>query len=177
MSFIEVLQPWIPILVLSMSIVTLILFIIIIIQGIKLKKIRKKYQSFMNGVEGINFEELLEIHTEKLNHTQIQMKEIEQHINRLDTQLKGCVQKVGMVRYSAFEDIGSDLSFALALLDEKDNGIIINGIFARNNSYIYAKPIQNGQSTYKLSEEETEALQRAKTEFQKLNISLNEQGQ
>lgn len=175
MGFIEVVQPWIPIIVLSVSIITFILFIIIIIQGIKLKKLRKKYQSFMNGAEGINFEELLEIHTKRLNDAQVEITGIQQHIQTMYTQLKGCVQKVGMVRYSAFEDIGSDLSFALALLDEKDNGIIINGIFARNNSYIYGKPIQSGQSTYKLSEEEMEALQRAKAEFKKINIFLNEQ--
>ena len=72
-----------------------------------------------------------------------------------------CIQKVGIVRYSAFKDTGSDLSFAVAMLDEKNNGIVFNGIYSREMSNIYAKPIKNGKSEYTLSEEEVEAINRA----------------
>ena len=66
-----------------------------------------------------------------------------------------------MVRYNAFKDVGSDLSFALALLDEQNNGIVLNGIYSRDMSNIYAKPIENGKSTYVVSEEEAQAIQKA----------------
>ena len=72
-----------------------------------------------------------------------------------------CIQKIGIVRYSAFKDTGSDLSFALALLDENNDGVVLNGIYSREMSNIYAKPIQNGKSTYTVSEEETQAISKA----------------
>ena len=66
-----------------------------------------------------------------------------------------------MVRYSAFKDTGSDLSFALAMLDDNNNGVILNGIYSREMSNIYAKQVTNGTAVNKLSEEEKEALQKA----------------
>ncbi len=70
-------------------------------------------------------------------------------------------EKVGIVRYNAFQDTGSDLSFALALLDEKNNGVVLNGIYSREMSNIYAKPVENGKSKYTISEEENLAIEKA----------------
>ena len=75
--------------------------------------------------------------------------------------MKNCIQKIGIVRYNAFKDTGSDLSFALAMLDEKNNGVVLNGIYSREMSNIYAKPVENGVSKYTISDEEKEAIQRA----------------
>ena len=66
-----------------------------------------------------------------------------------------------MVRYSAFKDTGSDLSFAVAMLDENNDGVVFNGIYSREMSNIYAKPVKKGVSEYTLSEEEKEAIRRA----------------
>lgn len=66
--------------------------------------------------------------------------------------------KIGMVRYNAFQDTGSNLSFAVALLDDKNTGIVINGIYSRDCSNIYSKPIENGKSNFILSSEEKEAI-------------------
>ena len=82
-------------------------------------------------------------------------------IQNIDKDLENCVQKVGIVRYSAFQDTGSDLSFTLALLDEKNTGVVLNGIYSREMSNIYAKPVQNGKSSYTLSEEEQKAIKKA----------------
>ena len=82
-------------------------------------------------------------------------------MKNLDEDLTNCIQKVGIVRYNAFKDTGSDLSFALALLDEKNNGVVLNGIYSREMSNIYAKPVENGKSTYTVSEEEAQAIQKA----------------
>ena len=61
-----------------------------------------------------------------------------------------------------FLKVGADLSFAIAMLDAEDNGIVLNGIYSRDGSYVYSKPVQNGQSTYQLSDEEKEAIRLAK---------------
>ena len=66
-----------------------------------------------------------------------------------------------MVRYNAFKDTGSDLSFTLALLDEHNDGVVLNGIYSREMSNIYAKPVKNGTSTYTMSDEERQAVQKA----------------
>ena len=79
----------------------------------------------------------------------------------LDDNLKGCIQKTGIVRYNAFRDTGSELSFALALLDRENNGVVLNGIYSREMSNIYAKPVKNGMATYKVSDEEERAIQKA----------------
>ena len=79
--------------------------------------------------------------------------------DRLDSDIASCIQKVGIVRYNAFRDVGSDLSFAIALLDGNDTGVILNGLYGSDSSNIYAKPIKGGVSTYQLSEEEKYALE------------------
>ena len=90
-----------------------------------------------------------------------QNNEILNYVKTLDEDLTRCIQKVGMVRYNAFKDTGSDLSFTLALLDEHNDGVVLNGIYSREMSNIYAKPVKNGTSTYTMSDEEKQAVQKA----------------
>ena len=87
--------------------------------------------------------------------------EIMDFCRNLDESLSRCVQKIGIVRYSAFKDTGSDLSFAVALLDEENSGVVFNGIYSREMSNIYAKPVEKGNSSYTLSDEEAEAINKA----------------
>lgn len=103
----------------------------------------------------------------RVERVEKQNAEILNQINILDKDLENCVQKVGIYRYSAFQDTGSDLSFTLALLDEHDNGVIFNGIYSREMSNIYAKPIEGGKSKYTLSEEEKIAIDRAIKSYKK----------
>ena len=67
-------------------------------------------------------------------------------------------KKIGLIRYNAYKDTGSNLSFALAILNENDTGIVLNGIYGRDTSNIYAKPVVNGKSEYALSKEEEQAI-------------------
>ena len=98
---------------------------------------------------------------EKINKTITKNEELEKFCLNLDRDIKRCIQKVGIYRYNAYKDTGSDLSFTLALLDENNNGVVLNGIYSRDMSNIYAKPIVNGDSTYKMTDEEKEAIKRA----------------
>ena len=83
-------------------------------------------------------------------HTQ----DIKQIFKRLET----VYQKMGLVRYDAFQHMGGQLSFSLAMLDENDNGFIINSIHSTDGCYTYTKEIRNGDDSVSLSAEETEAL-------------------
>ena len=134
-------------------------FIAILYSNIKLKN---KYNKFMKKIEnGKNIEEDLENYMYRVERVERQNAEIISYCKNLDDEVAKCIQKVGMVRYSAFKDTGSDLSFAVAMLDENNDGVVFNGIYSREMSNIYAKPVKKGVSEYTLSEEEKEAIRRA----------------
>lgn len=134
-------------------------FISILYSNIKLKN---KYNKFMKKIgNGKNIEEDLENYMYRVERVERQNTEIISYCKNLDDEVAKCIQKVGMVRYSAFKDTGSDLSFAVAMLDENNDGVVFNGIYSREMSNIYAKPVKNGVSEYTLSEEEKEAIRRA----------------
>lgn len=134
-------------------------FISILYSNIKLKN---KYNKFMKKIgNGKNIEEDLENYMYRVERVERQNAEIISYCKNLDDEVAKCIQKVGMVRYSAFKDTGSDLSFAVAMLDENNDGVVFNGIYSREMSNIYAKPVKNGVSEYTLSEEEKEAIRRA----------------
>ena len=144
------------------AVINIILLILYICNCIKLKKINKNYNAFMKKVgRGENIDEILKKYIMAVENVDEKNKEIEKYCDRLDKNISECIQKIGMVRYSAFKDTGSDLSFALAMLDDNNNGVILNGIYSREMSNIYAKPVKEGKSQYTLSEEEQEAIKRA----------------
>ena len=138
----------------------ILLLILYISNLFKLKKINKNYKTFMKKLgNGNNIEEILKKYIQKVEEVDGKNKEIMEYCNRLEKDISLCVKKIGMVRYSAFKDTGSDLSFALALLNEKNDGVILNGIYSREMSNIYAKQVKEGKTNNKLSEEEEKALQ------------------
>ncbi len=143
----------------GLSIILLLAFFVVLGTVISLNK---RYKKFMLKLgDGKDLQEDLENYMYRVERVEKQNAEILGQISSLDKDLEGCIQKVGILRYSAFQDTGSDLSFTLALLDEHDNGVVFNGIYSREMSNIYAKPIENGKSKYTLSEEEQEAIKRA----------------
>lgn len=140
----------------------LILLIAYIVNVVKYSKLNKRYVKFMKRLNtGENIEEMLKTYISKVDNVQEVNKEIVGYCERIEENITKCVQKVGIVRYSAFKDTGSDLSFALALLDSNNNGVVLNGIYSREMSNIYAKPVVDGKSTYTISEEEQEAINKA----------------
>jgi len=140
----------------------LLLLIISLANKSSIKKLKKKYERFMTGFENKSMEGMLEEVSQKLDDMKEKNKEIEQHLNFLDRNLINCIQKIGIVRYNAFDNVGSNLSFSVALLDNMDNGVVISGIYARDSSSTYAKPIISGKSKYSLSGEEIQAIEIAK---------------
>lgn len=159
-SIIEMMET--DIFLLVITVIMIVLLIGFIVLFVKLTSLNKKYKNFMRKLgNGKNLEEDLETYMYRVDKVEKQNADILNQIKVLDTDLTKCIQKIGIVRYSAFKDTGSDLSFALALLDENNDGVVLNGIYSREMSNIYAKPIKNGKSSYVVSEEEAEAIQKA----------------
>ena len=140
--------------------INIILIIIYICNLIKLNKINKNYKNFMKKLgNGNNIDEMLREYIDKVEEVDNKNKDILEYCNRLDKNISLCIKKIGMVRYSAFKDTGSDLSFALALLNDNNDGVLLNGIYSREMSNIYAKQIKEGKTINKLTEEEERALE------------------
>ena len=142
-----------------LSIVLLIGFFVLLV---KTSKLNKRYETFMKKMgNGKDIQEDLENYMYRVDKVERQNAEILSFCSELEENVSGCIQKVGIVRYNAFKDTGSDLSFALAMLDENDTGVVLNGIYSREMSNIYAKPVEKGKSSYTVSEEEQQAIDRA----------------
>lgn len=138
----------------------LILMIAIIIM-VKLSKLKKRYNIFMKGEDAKSLEKMI---LEKLDEIE-QLKESDQKnqedIKKINEVLLLTFKKVGIVKYDAFNEMGGKLSFAVALLNEKNNGFIMNAMHSREGCYTYIKEIINGESYIILGEEERKALDEA----------------
>lgn len=143
-------------------ILNIIFIILFIISFVRISNMKKSYDKFMKKLgKGNNIEEMLKNHLDKIEFVQRQNQEILDYCRKIDKDFTKTISKVGIYRYSAFRDTGSDLSFTLALLNKNNDGVVLNGIYSREMSNIYAKPIKNAESTYTLSNEEKEAIQKA----------------
>ncbi|SKA97483.1 Protein of unknown function [Caloramator quimbayensis] len=140
-----------------------ILLIIEILNRIELNRIEKRYKKLMKGTTGKNIEEMLYEYKKNVENAIDIVNDIKNDYNNINLRLSNCVQKVSVIRYRAFDDVGSDLSFSIALLNEKNDGVVLTGIYGRNECTTFAKPIENGISKYDLSDEEKTALKDAMT--------------
>ncbi len=146
----------------ALGVLILISIIINIAQQIKLNKIKKRYEAFMTGKEGKDLEHLLVDRLnqmDQLNEKQINQNQMMEEINDM---LKDTYSKLAIVKYDAFKEMGGKLSFAFALLNEKNDGLIFNSMHNREGCYTYIKEIVNGESYILLSDEEKEVLEQAK---------------
>ena len=150
-----------PYILLILTILIFIALLVFISISIKMSRLNKRYRKMMAGMENVNIERLLLEHIEEVRQAVTKVNNLDEKCRRLDDITITTIQNVGMVRFNAFEDTGSDLSFALALLDQKKNGIVLSSIYGRSESRVYAKPVVGGESTYHLTAEEKAALNKS----------------
>lgn len=143
--------------------VNVILTAIVLLFMFKLIKLEKRYSEFISKFNSNgNIEKTFKEIQTMVNNVNEENKIIKANCKSIEKQLNECFQNIGIVKYDAFDDVGSKLSFAIALLDNEDNGFILNSVYGRSSSNVYAKRIENGNSTQTLSEEEIKALNKAK---------------
>lgn len=147
--------------ILGILAVMLIMIIGLVAINSKLNQSVKHYRSLMRGMKDRNLEEILNEHLSSVKLALSRIDEVELANKRLENIAKTCFQRMAVKRFNAFENTGSDLSYAVALLDMNGNGIILSSIYGRDESRTYAKPIVNGESKYHLSSEEQEVLKKA----------------
>lgn len=161
---IELTQEMVMILLLVLSVAVIVLFILCIVLFVKFSGQKKKYDYFMgsNRRPSHNLEMKIEEYFETSKQIEEKYSKLLDMVTDMDKTDKCKIQKVGLIRYNPFDEMGGNLCFALALLDGRDNGVVLNGIHSRTGSFTYAKPIEMGVSTYMLSEEEIKAVEMAK---------------
>lgn len=149
---------------------SLIIFILILLLFRKVNILSGRYLSFMRGRDGASLEDRL---TEICGHMDSVEDEVSDNRFRLKeiaSVLNTATRGIGVVRFNAFQDTGSDLSFSVAFLDAQKNGLVLSSIYGRDESRTYAKPVKDGQSQYQLSSEEKEAIQRAADSLLQLTV-------
>ena len=126
----------------------------------------------MQGKNAESLEDTLATRIQQIDQLIVSEKKNREDIERISNTLLSTFQKVGMVKYDAFHEMGGKLSFSLALLDQKDDGFIINAMHSREGCYTYIKEILNGNSIIILADEEREALNIALGKKEKINEKI-----
>ena len=145
----------------GISAVLILLIILYLVCIVKMKKLRKAYICFMKGKVMESMEEVLMKQFDRIEVLEEADREKRKEINSLKILMQKSYQKAGLVKYDAFREMSGKLSYALALLDQNDNGVIITSMYSRDGCFSYAKEVIMGESKINLSEEEQEALEKA----------------
>ncbi len=148
-------------LLIGAAVLLIILFVLVLVLFAKNKKMVRKYQAFMSGEDGKSLENEITQRFLQVDTLQKEHDAMEQHIKEIDETLLSTYQKIGIVKYDAFNEMGGKLSFALAMLNDRNNGFVLNSMHSREGCYTYIKEIIKGESFVQLSGEEKEALQNA----------------
>jgi hypothetical protein len=141
--------------------VTLLLLILIFVLWRKMSRMRADYTRMLNGAHVDNMEQLVIEMQASLNRLKAASQEQSKILDGIQESMRMMKSKVGIHRYNAFGERGNDLSFSIAILNEYKDGIVLSGIHNREETYIYAKPVQQGGSSYILTPEEKEAITRS----------------
>jgi hypothetical protein len=138
--------------------ILLVFFMWDIYLSYNLNRIKKKTRSFFASSEAKDLEEIIYKQIKKTNEIDCVIKKIIEDNKKIKSNLAECVQKVGVVRFNPFGDVGGNQSFVIALLDKFSNGVIIQSLYSRDGVKVYSKNIKEGKSEYALGKEEEEAI-------------------
>lgn len=142
----------------GMAALIFILIVLVIIQMVKIGKLNKKYKKFMSGKDAKNLEaDIIGLYDDN-KFIKISLEKNSKDIHTLYRRLESTFQKLGIVKYDAFSQMGGQLSFCLVLLDENDNGFLLNSVHSTEGCYSYTKEIKNGSCDISLGDEEKKAL-------------------
>lgn len=140
----------------------LVLLAITIILLVKIVKLSKNYRAFMQGSDGVTMESAILARFKEIDELKAESKYTTEKLNIACETLITAYQKVGIVKYDAFKEMGGKLSFSLCLLDDENNGFILTSMHTREGCYTYIKEIIKGESFVVLAAEERRALEEAK---------------
>ncbi|MBQ1682094.1 MULTISPECIES: DUF4446 family protein [Agathobacter] len=148
--------------IIGLAVLVVILLVLWIVNIVQIKSLKKNYKVFMSGKNAKTLEDTLIKRLDEVEHLLKANAANEKNIKKIFANMKYTYQKIGLVKYDAFHEMGGKLSFSLALLNETNDGFVLNAVHSREGCYTYIKEIIDGNSVLVLAEEEQEALDMAK---------------
>ena len=145
----------------GMLVLIIVLLVLMVIQFSRLNKLQKKYAKFMKGKDAKSLEQDIEGLYDDNDYIKQEAEKNRKDIREIQKRMEYCYQKLGVVKYDAFSQMGGQLSFCLALLNEKDDGFILNSVQSSEGCYTYTKEVKKGECAITLGEEEKKALDQA----------------
>jgi hypothetical protein len=145
-----------------LTLVVLALVGVIIWLAWRLRKTEARYRTLVEGTNGGNLEAMLADHMTQVREAAVRVVELDELARRLERASRSHLQHVGFLRFNPFRDAGGDQSFALALADQDGNGVTVSSLHSRDVTRVYGKPLAGWASPYPLTEEEEQAIQKAK---------------
>ena len=146
-------------------IILLILVVFLLVRSIsynmRLSRLERRYKIFMKGSDAQSLEKVFVRKFAQIDRLYEAKEDHDHDILFLKKNMEKMFNKYGVEKYDAFDDVGGKLSFALALLDKENTGLILNAVHSRDNCFLYLKEIVKGESYVMLSQEEVEALCKA----------------
>jgi hypothetical protein len=141
-----------------MAVAMVALLVLVIVQSIRVGRAVDGYRQLVRDGAGGSLDEVLQAHVARVEEVRGRQAEIDAAQADLQHQTQTSIQHIGLVRFNPFEDTGSDQSFALALLDDRRDGVVISSLHGRTNTRLFAKPVEGGSSSHTLSDEEAQAI-------------------
>jgi Protein of unknown function (DUF4446) len=140
--------------------IALALLVAVLVLSARVGRATRAYHDLVRDTDngGRSLHDLLAGNASAVERSAERMADIEAMQALIEMRSRRSLQHIGMVRYNPFEDTGSDQSFAIALLDDRRDGVVISSLHGRANTRIFAKPVADGTSSHNLSDEETEAI-------------------
>ena len=149
-------DPGVPIIIMFILIVILLVLLIFLL--VRYNQLNVSYQMFMKGRKAESLEEEIGALFDDISGLKAQADKNKKDIRKIIENLRECYQRVGIVKYDAFKEMGGKLSFSVALLNDNETGFIINSIHSSEGCYVYTKEIVNGECAISLGDEEKKAL-------------------
>lgn len=159
----------------ALIVLIIVLAIIDIVQGRKIKKMSLDFKKFMTGRNAESLETEIEEIVTDIKKLKGDNEKNGTDIKDIFKTLKLCYRKMGLIKYDAFHEMGGKLSFSLCMLDEENNGFIMNSVHSNTGCYVYTKEVIDGKSEIELGEEEEIALNKALTDPTSLMEKINEE--
>lgn len=145
----------------GIGLLAVVLLIWMIAVSRKLSRLSRQYRAMIDGTGVADLETVISGLQRRAGDAEREIERLSGGLGRLEETVRLSAGRVGVVRYNAFAEQGSDLSFAVAIVNDERSGVVLNGIHNRDLTFVYAKPVSGGESSYPLTPEERQAIEQA----------------
>ncbi|WP_242549170.1 DUF4446 family protein [Alicyclobacillus mali (ex Roth et al. 2021)] len=157
----SILQPYTLDIAVCSAILAIICLVIAFVALSRSARLKRKFNRLKEITSTADLERVFEETKDAVRRLELKLREAEEHLREVEEALQSKVSTPAILRYNAFAEVGSDLSYSVALVDGKGDGVVITSIYGREDSVTYGKPVQGGDSSYMLTNEERTVIEEA----------------